>query len=31
LAIWIISQWYLKVLGGLYLLWIAGRKNTITA
>ncbi len=24
LATWIISQWYLKVLGGLYLLWIAG-------
>lgn len=23
LATWIISQWYLKVLGGLYLLWIA--------
>jgi YkoY family integral membrane protein len=24
LATWIISQWYLKVLGGLYLLWITG-------
>lgn len=24
LATWIISQWYLKVLGGLYLVWIAG-------
>jgi YkoY family integral membrane protein len=23
LATWIISQWYLKVLGGLYLLWMA--------
>jgi YkoY family integral membrane protein len=23
LATWIISQWYLKVLGGLYLVWIA--------
>jgi YkoY family integral membrane protein len=23
MATWIISQWYLKVLGGLYLLWIA--------
>jgi YkoY family integral membrane protein len=25
LATWIISQWWLKVLGGLYLLWIAGK------
>ena len=24
LATWIISQWYLKVLGGLYLLWMVG-------
>ncbi len=23
MATWIISQWYLKILGGLYLLWIA--------
>jgi len=24
LATWIVNQWYLKLLGGLYLLWIAG-------